>query len=71
MLDWKLSANLAFFGLQRDRYTQYQPPRTLEEKIDLASQIPGVSGVELKYPFDLEDPGRGGCWRIKDWPCLL
>ncbi len=56
MLDWKLSANLAFFGLQRDRYTQYQPPRTLGEKIDLASQIPGVSGVELKYPFDLEDP---------------
>jgi xylose isomerase len=56
MIPWKLSVNLAFFGLQRDRYTQYQPARALEEKVRLASQIEGVSGVELKYPFDLENP---------------
>lgn len=51
----KFCVNLAFFGQRRDRFTVYQPPRTLKEKFQLASQIEGVTGVELKYPFDLED----------------
>jgi len=51
----KCCVNLAFFGQRRDRFTIYQPPRTLEEKFALAAQIEEISGVELKYPFDLED----------------
>lgn len=51
----KCCVNLAFFGQRRDRFTIYQPPRTLEEKFALASQIEEISGVELKYPFDFED----------------
>lgn len=54
---WKLSANAAFFGAQSDGYTQYQPDRTLQQKFDLVSQIDGLDGIELKYPFDLEDVG--------------
>ncbi|MEA3407320.1 MAG: sugar phosphate isomerase/epimerase family protein [Chloroflexota bacterium] len=54
MRRWKLSANAAFFGAQNDGYTTYQPDRTLEQKFDLVSQIDGLDGIELKYPFDLE-----------------
>ena len=55
MRQWKLSANAAFFGAQRDRYTQYQPNRTLEEKFALVAQLDLIEGIELKYPFDLEN----------------
>ncbi|MGM0400139.1 MAG: sugar phosphate isomerase/epimerase family protein [Chloroflexota bacterium] len=57
MRRWKLSANAAFFGAQSDGYTQYQPDRTLEQKFELVSQIEGLDGIELKFPFDLEDVG--------------
>jgi len=56
-MDWKFSANASFFGIQRDRFTQYQPLRTLEEKLERVAQVEGVTGVELKYPFDFEDVG--------------
>ena len=56
-MDWRFSANASFFGLRRDRFTQYQPQRTLEEKIALIAQIDGITGVELKYPKDLQDIG--------------
>jgi len=55
MMDWKFSANASFFGLQRDRFTQYHPHRTLEEKFELVAQVEGLKGIELKYPFDFED----------------
>lgn len=55
MMNWKFSANVSFFGARRDRFTQYQPARTLAEKIELVSQIEGISGVELKYPRDFVD----------------
>jgi xylose isomerase len=58
MIDWKFSANAAFFGLQRDRFTQYQPQRTLEDKIEQVSRVEGLTGIELKHPVDLQDPGR-------------
>ena len=51
-MKWKFSANLGFFGARQDRFNQYQPHRSIDEKFDLAAQIQGVSGVELKFPFD-------------------
>jgi xylose isomerase len=57
MIDWKFSANAAFFGLQRDRFTQYQPHRTLEEKMDQVSQVKGLTGIELRHPVDFHDLG--------------
>ena len=54
---WKYCANAGFFGLRRDRFTQYQPQRSLAEKLVLISGIEGVTGVELKYPADLGDAG--------------
>ncbi len=54
-MNWKFCVNAGFFGRRRDRFTEYQPDRSLVEKFELISQIDGIEGVELKYPFDLED----------------
>jgi xylose isomerase len=55
MRDWKFSINSGFLGRRRDRFTEYQPDRTLEEKFKLAKQVEGIEGIELKYPLDLKD----------------
>ena len=39
MRQWKLSADAAFFGAQRDSYTQYHPDRTLEGKFAPIAQL--------------------------------
>ena len=44
-----------FLGRVADRFTQYQPYRTLAERFELASQIEGLDGFELVYPPDFED----------------
>ena len=55
MRKWKFSANSGFLGRRRDRFTEYQPDRSLKEKFKLARQIEGIDGIELKYPLDLRD----------------
>lgn len=57
MRTWKFAVNAAFLGRRRDRFTEYQPDRTLEEKFKLAAGVEGIGGIELKYPFDLKDVG--------------
>ncbi len=57
MMDWKFSVNAGFFGLRRDRFTQYQPYRDLGQKFELIAQVEGMEGIELKYPADFEDMG--------------
>ena len=47
-MKWKLSANAGFFGLRRDRFVQYQPSRTLEEKFALVARVRGVVGVRMQ-----------------------
>jgi len=55
---WKYSANAGFFGARHDRFNQYQPDRSLDEKFALVSQVEGLTGIELKYPGDLDDIQR-------------
>jgi len=57
-MHWNYSANAAFFGLRRDRFTQYQAERTLQEKVELVKKVDGVTGIELKYPKDFQDPAE-------------
>ncbi len=45
----------AFLSQTRDRFHQYNEPRDLEGKLQLAAQIPGVSGVEVVYPYEVND----------------
>lgn len=54
-MSWKFSANAGFFGLRRDRFNQYQPQRSLAEKVGLVARTEGVEGIELKYPADFQD----------------
>ena len=51
----KVAAITGFLGAVRNRYMEYQPARTLEEKLRLASKIPGLDGLELCYPADFEN----------------
>ena len=55
MRNWKIAVNSGFLGRRRDRFTEYQPDRSLEEKFELAKQIEGIEGIELKYPGDLKE----------------
>jgi xylose isomerase len=57
-MNWKFSANAGFFGSRRDRFNEYQPARSLAEKVALVARVPGLDGIELKYPGDLGDPQR-------------
>jgi len=55
MVAWKLAGNASFFGRQRDRFTEYKPNVSLAEKVNRVSGVPDLTGIELKYPFDLQD----------------
>jgi len=44
----------AFLGKLRDRFCEYQEPRTLIEKLELMARIPGVSGAEIVYPGEVD-----------------
>ena len=51
----KYSVITGFLGKLRDRFTEYQIERTLEEKFELASKIEGLQGMEVIYPSDFSD----------------
>ncbi|MHC4520051.1 MAG: sugar phosphate isomerase/epimerase family protein, partial [Planctomycetota bacterium] len=45
----------AFLGQTRDRFHQYNEVRDLEAKMELAGQIPGISGIEAVFPYEVND----------------
>ena len=47
----------AFLGLLRDRFCEYQEPRTIEQKLEIMRSIPGVRGAEVVFPYEV--PGAG------------
>lgn len=51
------SVILGFMGQLRDRFATYHASRSLDEKLALAASIGGVSGVEMVYPTELDNPG--------------
>ena len=52
----KLAVITGFLGETKNRYMQYQPDRSLEQKFEMASRIRHLSGLELCYPQDFADP---------------
>jgi xylose isomerase len=58
MRSWRFAANASFFGARRDRFNQFQPDRSLDEKLALVAEVEGVTGVELKYPRDFATTGE-------------
>lgn len=54
-MEWKFSVNAGFLGGIRDRFNQQQPDRDVRGKFELAQQIEGLHGIELRYPNDFDD----------------
>lgn len=52
----KYAVITGFMGQLRDRFIEYQPARSIEEMIEMASRIRGCSGLELVYPQNFQDP---------------
>ncbi|MBI4875918.1 MAG: sugar phosphate isomerase/epimerase [Acidobacteria bacterium] len=46
----------AFLGRLRDRFCEYQEVRTIEQKLECMARIPGVSGAEVVYPYEVDPP---------------
>jgi len=44
-----------FMGKLKDRFCEYHEARTPEEKIAAVAKIKGAKGVEIVYPYELED----------------
>ncbi len=51
----KLSVITSFLGSIKNRFMQYQGDRTIEEKLEMASRIKDMDGVELCYPEDFKN----------------
>jgi xylose isomerase len=52
----KYSIITGFMGAVKDRFIDYQPARTMEEMVKMASQVPLCSGLEVVYPQNFTDP---------------
>ena len=44
----------SFLGKLKDRFCEYQEPITLEQKFADTARIPGVSGTEIVFPYEVE-----------------
>lgn len=52
----KYSIITGFMGKVKDRFIDYQPPRPMEEMVEMASRVKGCSGLEVVYPQNFTDP---------------
>jgi len=48
----------SFLGKLKDRFCEYQEPRTLEQKFDMMARIPGASGAEVVHPYEVPSPAE-------------
>ena len=55
-MERKYAIITGFMGKLKDRFIDYQPPREIEEMIEMASRIKGCSGLEVVYPQNFTDP---------------
>jgi sugar phosphate isomerase/epimerase len=43
----------SFLSTTKDRFHEYNAPKTLPERLQLAAQIDGISGVEMVFPYEV------------------
>ncbi|OUM89027.1 sugar phosphate isomerase/epimerase family protein [Parageobacillus thermoglucosidasius] len=55
MKNLKHSIIVGILGRYADRFHEYQPARDFYENLKVASQIPGIEGIEVVYPQDFSD----------------
>jgi xylose isomerase len=51
----KMGIITGFLGQTKDRFHLYNEPKTVEEKFALLSRIRGYDGVEIVYPYEMND----------------
>jgi xylose isomerase len=51
----KLGLITGFLSQTQDRFSKYNAPKTLEEKFQMMNQIEGFDGVEIVYPYEVND----------------
>ena len=52
----KQSIITAFLGKTQDRFSEYQKPTDLQERLEIINQIDGVTGIEIVYPYETGEP---------------
>jgi len=52
----KFSIITSFLGKTKDRFHEYNENRSLDAKFQMVSEIQGVDGVEVVYPYEVNDP---------------
>jgi len=52
----KLAIITGFLGAVKNRYMVYRDDRTMPEKMEIASRVEGIDGLELCYPADFGNP---------------
>ncbi len=52
----KLAVITGFLGKTKDRFHDYNEQKSLEEKFALLSKIPGYTGVETVFPYEVPSP---------------
>jgi xylose isomerase len=52
----KMAIITGFLSQTKDRFHEYNRPLSLEEKFQLMTEIEGYDGVEIVYPYEVNDP---------------
>ncbi len=51
----KMGIITGFLGQTKDRFHVYNEPKNVEEKFALMAKIKGYDGVEIVYPYEVND----------------
>lgn len=51
----KHSVMVGMLGRMADRFHEYHPARDLQERLQMASQVKGIDGIEIVYPSEFSD----------------
>ena len=46
---------IGFLGKTQDRFSEYQAPVGVKEKLEIVKQIEGFDGVEIVFPYETGD----------------
>ena len=53
---------IGFLGQTQDRFSAYQSPADTREKLELAAQVEGFSGIEMVYPYETGEAATTQGW---------
>ncbi len=57
-MERKYSIITGFLGKLKDRFIDYQPPRDMDEMIEMAAKVNKCRGLEVVYPQNFDDAGK-------------